>query len=203
MGDLGVLPESLTVNGHEYAIETDYRSYLTVIQAMNDPDLESATKVQVCLTLYKGFGPTDDANQVEPEETLRPEDYEEAYKAACKFLDHGSHREKAPPIKLMDWEQDEDILFPAVNRAAGFEVRAVEYMHWWTFLGLLMSVDSESVWAHVMALRSKRAKGKKLEKWEAEYWNANRELCELRRRLTPEEKQAERQRREELKKLFV
>ena len=192
MPAIGALPESLTVNGRAYDIETDYRACLTVIQAMGDPDLDPADKVEVCLTLYKDFGGD-----------MPPEDCQAAYEAACAFLDHGAREGKKPPHRLMDWEQDEDILFPAVNRAAGFEVRTVEYMHWWTFLGLLMSVDSESVWAHVMALRSKRAKGKKLEKWEAEYWNANRELCELRRRLTPEEEQAERQRREELKKLFV
>lgn len=51
MPAIGTLPERLTVNGRAYEIETDYRSCLTVIQAMGDPDLDPADKVEVCLTL--------------------------------------------------------------------------------------------------------------------------------------------------------
>lgn len=189
MRQIGALPTSLEVNGREYGIYSDFRSCLAVLQAMGDEELDDWQKVQVCLALYEAFE-TD---------AMPPEDYEAAYMAACDFLDHGGDDDRRPPQRLMDWGQDEDILFPAVNRAAGFEVRAVEYLHWWTFLGCLMSVDHESVWATVLSLRSKRAKGKSLEKWEAEYWAANKGICQLRHKDTPEEKA----RREELKKLFV
>lgn len=175
---LGTLPEHLTVNGHSYPIQTDYRACLAVLQAVNDPALTAAEKAGRCLMLYDDFGGA-----------MPRSDYPAAYEAICGFLDHGAPERKTPPQRLMDWEQDEDILFPAVNRAAGFEVRGVAYMHWWTFLGLLMSVDGESVWARVLALRAKRARGEKLEKWEAAFWNANRDLCQLRPRETPEERQ--------------
>lgn len=127
------------------------------------------------------------------------DDYNDAYKAAEEFLDHGSHNDARHHPAVMDWEQDADILFPAVNKVAGFETRSAEYIHWWTFLGWCMSVDANSVWANVMSLRSKRAKGKPFEKWEKEYWSANRSICVLRHRDTEEEKAQ----KAELRKLFV
>lgn len=192
---IGALPESLTVNGREYRINADYRVCLKILLAMTDPEITDGwRRVYILLyLLYDAFEADD------PAEAMPEEDYEAAYAAACGFLDHGAGGDKKPARRLMDWEQDEDILFPAVNRAAGFEVRAVDFMHWWTFLGLVMSVDADSVWANVLHLRGKRAKGKKLEKWEQEYWSANRAICELRRKETPED----RARKEELKKLFV
>ncbi len=44
------------------------------------------------------------------------------------------------PVKVMDWEQDEPILFPAINQVAGCEVRSVPYIHWWTFVGYFMEI---------------------------------------------------------------
>ena len=52
--------------------------------------------------------------------------------------------------------------------------------------------------ATVFGLRQKKARGKKLEKWEQEYWRNNIEICKLKSKLTDEEK-AE---KEELKKLL-
>ena len=61
-------------------------------------------------------------------------------------------------------------------------------MHWWTFLGLFMEINKDTTASTVFALRQKKARGKKLEKWEKEYWEQNKALCQLRPRLTDEEK---------------
>ena len=87
----------------------------------------------------------------------------------------------------MDWEQDESIMFPAINKVAGFETRSAEYIHWWTFLGYYMEI-SDGIYSQVLALRMKRAKGKKLEKWEREFWSTNKSICVLKPKLTAEEK---------------
>lgn len=175
---IGELPESLEVNGKQYDIYPDYRNCLRILCALTDPDLDDVEKPLLCLALL--YVKAD---------TMPASDYEAALKAASAFLDHGGQEDdgKFHP-RLMDWEQDENIIFPAVNRVAGFEVREVEYLHWWTFLGYCMSTDSESTFAQVIALRQKKAKHKKLEKWEREFWAANKSLCELRSKLSAEEK---------------
>ena len=86
----------------------------------------------------------------------------------------------------MDWEQDERIMFPAINKAAGFEVRQAKYVHWRTFIGYYMEIP-EGIFSHVLSIRLKKAKGKKLEKYEKEFWNANKDICVLKTKLTEEE----------------
>ena len=88
-------------------------------------------------------------------------------------------------------------MFPAVNKAAGFETRSAEYIHWWTFLGYYMEI-SDGIFSNVLNLRLKKAKGKKLEKWEREYWQSNKELCVLKPNLSADEQKQ----RDELNKLL-
>ena len=172
---IGQLPRSLDVNGTEYEIRTDFRDVLKIVCAFADPELEEQEKAYIALRiLYVDF------------DEIPEEDYEAAFKAAISFIDYGNSDDGKPSPKVMDWEQDENILFPAVNKVAGFETRSAEYIHWWTFMGYFMEI-SKGVYANVLSLRLKKATGKKLEKWERDYWNANKSICVLRPRLTEEE----------------
>lgn len=178
-----LLPTELEFGGGRWAIRSDYRQVLTILSAFEDPELTDAEKLYVCLhNLFVDFG------------RMGPEDYAGAYRAAVDFIDCGAKGGGGP--RTMDWEQDAPLIFAAVNRAAGREVRGVAYMHWWTFLGLFMEIRG-SMYATVLALRQKRARHKKLEKHEQEFWNGNLEICRLRRRLTEAER-AEKARLERL-----
>ena len=124
---------------------------------------------------------------------------EAAFKAALAFIDHNDKPEDTggkPPPRVMDWEQDESIMFPAVNKVAGFEVRTARYVHWWTFMGYYMEI-SDGVFAQVLNLRLKRAKGKKLEKSELEFARENARLIKIRAPESAEDK-AEKERLLEL-----
>ena len=89
-------------------------------------------------------------------------------------------------VKTFDWEQDEKMIFSGVNKVAGFEVRSEEYLHWWTFLGYFSEMG-EGLFTVVTNIRCKRAKGKKLEKWEQDFYREHYSMIEIRRRLSKEE----------------
>lgn len=183
---IGLLPKKLTVNGREYAIRTDYRDILKIIVALNDVELTSEEKLLVCLViLYEDF------------ETIPAEDLKEAYGQAVWFIDLGEEPEEKRNPHIVDWEQDERIMFPAINNVAGYEVRAVEYLHWWTFMGYFMEIH-DGTFSQVVSLRNKKAKGKKLEKWEREFWSSNKNLCVIRKKLSQEE----REKKEKLMKML-
>ena len=174
---IGELPKSLTVNGIDYPIRTDFRDVLKIVCAFNDPELEPEEKVYVCLfILYEDF------------DKIAQPDYEQAFKAALDFIDYGMKDDKKSP-RVMDWEQDENLMFPAVNKVAGFETRTADYIHWWTFMGYYMEI-SEGVFSTILSMRMKKSKHKKLEKWEQEYWNSNKAICVLQPKLTAEEQAA-------------
>lgn len=175
---IGQLPTSLVVNGVERFIRTDFRDVLNIVCAFSDPELEDEEKVYVCLcVLYEDF------------DEIPASDYEEAFKKALEFIDCGKEDDGKPSPRVMDWEQDESLLFPAVNKVAGMETRSAQYIHWWTFLGYYMEI-TDGVFSNILALRMKKAKGKPLEKWEREFWSANKSACVLKTKLTAEEQAA-------------
>lgn len=181
---LGYLPTSLEVNGKEYQIDADFRNILQIFLAFEDDELEDKEKAYICISrLYEDYT------------SIPKSDLQDAFTAALDFLNYGNKKDEKETgrHKLMDWEDDETILFPAINKAAGCEVRALPFLHWWTFLGYFQSIDSESLLGTVLSIRQKKSKGKKLEKWEREFEKNNRELCALKQRKkyeTPEDSMA-------------
>ena len=172
------LPKALEVGDKSWEIRTDYRDILTIITAFEDAELSASEKAYVCLTImYVEF------------ESMPESLYEQALQAAMKFIERDNEDDRHKNTKrVVDWEQDANLIFPAVNRVAGMEVRTVEYMHWWTFMGYFMEIN-EGVYSTVLSLRSKKNSGKKLEKWEREWWAKNKSICQLKKRYTEEERQ--------------
>lgn len=176
---IGELPTELTVGGKKYAIRSDFRVALNIIQAMNDPDLTDSEKCFVCLKcLYADF------------ESLPGENKQEAAEKAYWFIGGGDTPKSEHDVKTFDWEQDESIIFPAINKAAGYETRAVKYLHWWSFLGLFGEIG-EGLFSQVTYIRRKMAKGKKLDKWEKEFVREHKSLITLKTRMSEEDRRKE------------
>lgn len=164
---IGSLPTVLEVGGQLYAIRSDFRVVLNIFEALNDPELTDREKAYVCLKcLYIEEPPWRNS--------------QEAIDKAYWFLDGGDMPKSKPSkAKLFDWEYDQSILFPAINKTAGYEVRSNDkYMHWWTFIGYFGEID-EGLFSTVMHIRQKRSNGKKLENWEREFYNNNKALINI------------------------
>lgn len=174
---IGRLPTALSVSGREVPINTDFRVMLDIYEAFCDNELSEAEKAYVCVRLmYR--------------EEIPVQSFEEAVRRAYWFYDGGDMPKSKPSrVRTIDWKQDEAILFPAVSKAVGVaDVRQLPYMHWWTFLGAFGEIG-EGLFTTVMSIRQKKAKGKKLEKWEKEFYSRNKSMIELDL-MTEEEKQA-------------
>lgn len=174
---IGVLPKSLKVGGIQYPIETDYRNIMVFLAACSDPEFSPKERMEILMRrLYR-----DGLDKISKDHM------EEAILRAKWFVDCGQEEDgKKSTKKVMDWEQDEAILFPAINKIAGMETRAAPYIHWWTFSGYFMEIE-EGTFSTVLGIRQKKAKGKKLEKWEQEFYRNNKKLCDVRSRYTAEE----------------
>lgn len=178
---IGRLPKELNVNGTDRAIRSDFRVALLIFQAYNDPELTGHEKAQVMMEcIYEEHG------------NIPNDDWQEAHDQAIWFLDGGGNvnedSKHQQAKKVMDWEQDEQIIFSAVNKVASHETRAVEYMHWWTFLGFFNEIG-EGLLSTVINIRQKKNKGKKLEKYELEFYRENVNLVELKTKFAPGEQE--------------
>lgn len=171
------LPTSLNVGGVDYKIRTDYRVILDILAAVNDPGIfeegmsEEEKKMEQVLTmlqiLYIDF------------EDMPRNDWKEAAEKANDFIDCGLKDDGRPKPRLMDWEQDAPLIIPAVNKVSNQDIRAVKYMHWWTFFGYYMEIG-ECMLSTVINIRSKKKKGKKLEKWEKEFYQQNKKIVDIK-----------------------
>ena len=169
-------PTSLNIGGVDYEIRTDYRAVLDLLTALNDeeltdedPQIESYMKSRVILEIM--FPQCDDI----------PEEYtQEALDKVIEFIDMGITEDSKKP-KTMDWEQDAPILIPAINKVLNTEIRAQKHIHWWTFLGAYMEIG-ESLFSNIVHIRQKKAKGKKLEKWEQDFYKENKSLIDFKQK---------------------
>lgn len=175
------LPKTFSCGGADYAIRWDYRAALDLCAALSDPALSDTERALAALIIFY------------PDFSAMPETvYGEALKYCMWFLNCGepeSPSARAKP-RLMSWEQDFPLIAAPVSRVLGFDIRDAERgaaLHWWTFIAAYMEIG-ECTFAQVVSIRSKRAKGKKLEKAEREWLRENRELVEMRTVYTEEEK---------------
>lgn len=171
------LPKSLEVCDVEYEIRSDFRAVLDICTALSDSDLTEQEKAYVCLDiLYPSFA------------EMPPAHYQEALERCFWFINCGSEEQntcKAP--KLMDWEQDFQYIVAPINRVMGSEIRSMEYLHWWSFISAYYEIG-DCTFAQIVRIRDKKAKGKKLDKSEQEWYKNNRKMVDLKQTLSETEK---------------
>ena len=141
---------------------------LNIFEALNDDTLSDDDKALVMLkSLYITFS------------SIPREHIQEAAEKAMWFLDGGDiPKITSDGIQTFDWKHDESIVFPAVNKVAGYETRSCKYLHWWTFVGLFNEVG-DGLFSSVMSIRTKLKKGKKLEDSEKEFYKTHKNMINL------------------------
>ncbi len=184
-------PTSLNVGGVDYEIRTDYRAVLDLLTALSDPeltdgDVQSTSYMQSQVIMQIMFPDC---------ENIPFEHWQEALHKVSEFIDMGISDDRKKP-KTMDWEQDAPILIPAINKVLNCEIRAEKYIHWWTFLGAYMEIG-ESLFSNVIHIRQKKIKGKKLEKWELDFYKENMSLIDFKQK-----NQRSNEEKEELRNYF-
>ena len=164
------LPTKVTVDNLQFNIRErgDFRMVLDVFEALQDNELSEDYRVLASLLIfYNEFNDLEDLNKYEPYLQKLTEEM-------FKFINGGEERSPGAErdVQLIDWKEDSQMICSAVNNVAKQEVRAMEYLHRWTFLGYYMAIG-ESVLSTVVSIRDKIAHHKKLEKWEQDFRRDN------------------------------
>ncbi|WP_294525457.1 Gp15 family bacteriophage protein [uncultured Allofournierella sp.] len=175
------LPEALEIAGRSEPIRADFREVLEVIRLLDDAAEPPEARAFLAMgVFYRKFA------------ALSPALRGQAMEAMLRFLAGGEEDSGPAGPRLIDWQQDLPLIVADVNKAAGCEIRALPFVHWWTFLAWFGAIGEGQLSA-VVAIRDKLRRGKKLEGWEREFYQRNRARVDLKPRYTPEE-QAERER---------
>lgn len=140
---------------------------LDCFATLQDVDLTTKERLFACLIIFY-----QDLTSIE--DVLIQNNIEERVAEMYKFFNCGSDASLGATSshRLIDWEQDAQLICSAVNKVANTEIRAVPYVHWWTFMGYYSAIG-QSPLATVIEIRDKIIKGKKLEKYEREFRREN------------------------------
>lgn len=168
MNSLYSLPVTITCGGQELPIRGrgDYRIILDVIAALDDWELEEDERAEAALTIFLDC----DLSTVH--------DLQGACVQMADFISAGGKQGKRTNKKLMDWQDDAAHIISGINRVLGQEIRALPYLHWWTFVAAYMEIGDGTL-AMVISIREKLANGRKLEKYERQYYHDHPEEFEF------------------------
>lgn len=183
------LPVDVEINGQKHKIRNkcDYRVVLDVFGALNDKDLTDQEKIECALFIFYG---NDELKTPDKVMKVLGCDIQLAVDEMMRIISGGTREERPQgeqKPQLMDWEHDFPQLAPPISRVLGYSVRdAKNYTHFWDFLGAYMEIG-ECVFAQIVSIRNKKLKGKKLEKYEREFYEENKRMVDLPNRLSSEE----------------
>ena len=163
------LPTEIQIGDKSYAVRNqgDYRTVIECFNFLEDRELTKQERILASLMWFYGF---EDIEEL----SVFGNDLLEAYTQMVRFFNCGKDEEEvqSTPYKLIDWEKDSLLICSAINTVAKTEIRAEKYIHWWTFMGYYMGIG-ECALSTIVGIRSKRAKGETLEKYERKFINEN------------------------------
>ena len=176
-GDLSLweLPQKVKLGGKSWEFYGDFRNILLILSYFQNPNFPDFLRWQIALALFY-------------KEPVPPQLQPEAMEYLALFINGGRADRGTGGQKLLDWQQDAPLILSGVNQAAGQEVRALPFCHWWTFLSYFHAIG-EGPLATVVSIRKKLSQGKKLEPWERDYYRENPALVDLKKTYTRQEEQ--------------
>ena len=159
------LPTSVKIGEVECAFNSDYRNILYIFEILNDPDLLPHEAAEVALEWFY----VDDSYKC---------DITTALTEMFSFMSCCDSSTKSKTDndneQLYDWDKDFNIIIAPINRILGYDVRGVEYLHWWTFMSAFMEIG-ECTFSTYVSIRKKLAKNIKLEKYEEKIYREHRD----------------------------
>lgn len=169
------LPTELVVGGKEYAIRSDYRAALDIFLALNDSELDQYNRMMETLEILY----MDEIPQT---------DIVEAIQQAFWFLRGGEDEKKDKGPQLVAWSQDFNYIAAPVSKIVGQDIRGMGYLHWWTFLSAYMGIG-DCLFAEIVRIRDKKARGKPLDKADRDFYRRNREIIDIKKPLSDAEQE--------------
>lgn len=142
-------PETVTVNGIEYPIVTDFREWIKFADMLDDKEISSEEKIFLLAEWL-----------LNPPERIT----NELIKAVFSFYkaenlnfnrdydDEISEEQISPPV--FNWKIDAKYIIGDFWRYYGIDLLSEEYMHWWKFRCLFSALPDDSQCQKRIAYRS-------------------------------------------------
>ena len=105
---------TVTVGGKPYAVHTDYRDILDIIDHLQNTDDNEQERWYIAMALF-----------YENWRDIPAQNRQEAAERMAEFIACGKTQGKPGAKREIDWQQDAELIVGGVNKVAGCEVRAL------------------------------------------------------------------------------
>lgn len=133
------LPDTIIVDGREYAIYTDFRDWIRFCEMLLDEELKEEEKIYIALMMYKEEQPSN----VQLALKGLTDFYlmaEEVVNDTEEQLEEHTEEYEVTPKPIYDWTVDSAYIIGAFQKTYGIDLMNIEYMHWWRFKALFTSI---------------------------------------------------------------
>lgn len=135
-------PQYALIDNKKVKIDTDYRTALACIKAINDEELTDVERAFAVTSLLYGVD-------------TEIEDMEEALKKASYFLCCGKNKESHQNENIvMDFEQDEEYIRTSIRTDFGINMNEIDYMHWWEYNELIHGLTEKCILSKIINIRT-------------------------------------------------
>lgn len=187
-----ILLDSLPTEWNGYQIDSDFQIGIMITQCMRDESLNNLEKIHAATNLLFG-----------EESENYPKNYEDILEALEWFLNgwiadnvctEKKSINKKSEVETMDFDADQWRIYAAFKEQYGIDLNTIEHLHFWTFMGLLTSLE-ECTLTRVISIREKKIDSK-MSKEEKTFWKKAKELFKIRKTEDFEESEEEKEERQ-------
>lgn len=166
------LPDTVEIEGVEYDIESNFRTFILFELMMRDPALSDSEKAAMALQL------------VYP---VIPDNLEAAVEQMLWFYSCGkgwrnkSGSGKADAVEsqmIYSFEHDDDYIYSAFLTQYHIDLQDIEYLHWWKFKALMRTLSPDLEFSKIMGYRGIEINGD-MSKEQREFYSRMKELYAL------------------------
>ena len=142
------LPETVEIEGVEYEIESNFRTFILFEMLMQDSELSDSEKAMQGLKLAYPVIP--DNLEAAVDELLW------FYACGKRWREKraGSVEGASEVQRIYSFEHDDDYIYSAFLTQYHIDLQDIKYLHWWKFKALLRTLSSDLEFCKIMEYRS-------------------------------------------------
>lgn len=147
------LPSAVTVNGRDFFIKTDYRSWLEFDRILREKGIEKISYGDLLDTV------------LESQEMPYMDELEELFGGILKFYasENPLPKYSSGGNRVLDYLIDSDYIYAAFIEQYGIDLCEVKELHWHKFLALIRSISENTMLGKIMSYRGYKNSSKSYE----------------------------------------
>lgn len=125
-------PDSVMIDETEYKIDTDFRTWIGINEAILDINMDSEVRLYLILSVFEKSPPME-------VNLMRSISYFLSGNSTITGK-KGTHQKSR---YVFSFTYDADYIIGAFQECYGIDLINIEYLHWWHFLALLNALNSQ------------------------------------------------------------